>query len=321
MSTASQDLFNTASAAIWDLLNRCRADASGVLVGLGPEPRVAGTALEGRLLAAIGPDTIVSNDPAASTLLKALAELLPPIGAGDLPVALHGFDPGGGLARGLALLFVPPAPSAMLVVALTADGPAGIAIEIDGVGAGAVGPAMLTLRAGWSVEIGGDAGGGGRLQWPRGGAAQVAGAATAARMTLTLRRAPGGGDILIGPAGGPSLRVSEVVVAVTAGVDTSGAPAATIKLLAPMAQLDLAADIVAALVGEALSLPIDLNIDADPRSGLSLAGGGVRATVPANISLPGIDLRAVELSIAGAASGLEFGFGVGFTAADRRSPR
>ena len=53
MGTASQDLFSAASGAIWDLLNRCRADAAGVLVhvhakaagGLGLVGEVDGRAL------------------------------------------------------------------------------------------------------------------------------------------------------------------------------------------------------------------------------------------------------------------------------------
>jgi hypothetical protein len=133
------------------------------------------------------------------------------------------------------------------------------------------------------------------------------------RVTWTLRRAPGPDTLVIGPDAGPHLALAGVAIGVNAGVDGAGAPAVSFTFAAPQAQLDLAIDILSALLGGALSLPVDLDLAADPVNGLAMAGGGVRATVPANVSLPGVDLRAVELSLSGDGSGLEFGFGLGLS--------
>jgi hypothetical protein len=313
LSTAGQDLFAKVAGALWDLLAQCRSDAAVVLAALGPEPAVAGTALEGRLLAQFRPDAVASNDAAASALIGVLKSLLPNPDAVDAPVSLHGYDPGGGQPRGLALVFVSPPPAATLVVGLTGDGPGGVALELAAVGAGAFGPATLGLTAEWSVDLSGDVGAGGRLLWPRGGAPQVVGAGATASVTWTLRRAAGGQALVIGPDAGPHLALSDIAIGVKIGVDGAGAPAAAFTFASPRAQLDLAIDILSALVGGALSLPVDLDLGADPVNGLSLAGGGVRATLPANVSLPGVNLRAVELSLSAPASGLEFGFGVGLS--------
>jgi hypothetical protein len=314
VATAGQDLFTTATSALWDLLDQCRSDAAAALAALGPEPSVAGSALDGLLLAAIGPDAIVSGDVAVQALLKALGKILPDGGIGDVPVTLHGYDPGGGQPRGLALMFAPPAPSPKIVAALTGDGPRGIAIETAGVGGGVFGPASIELGAGWSLTIGGDAGAGGRLRWPRADAPQVIGAGAPVQVAWALQRSGAAGTILIGPEEGPHLELSDTAVGVKTNVDGGGAPAAAFTFAAPRAQLSLAVDILAALLGDALDLPVDLDIGADPVRGVSLTGGGIKATLPANISLPGVDLQAVELSLSSAGPGLKFGFGVGFTA-------
>ncbi len=109
MSTSGQQLFQTVANALWDVLKQLRQDASGALAGLTPEPGFEGTPLDGRLLQAINPGQISSADPAASVLLNALKSVLPDINTGNVPVSLHGFDPGGGAPRGLAIVVITPA--------------------------------------------------------------------------------------------------------------------------------------------------------------------------------------------------------------------
>src|SRR5271165_2012404 len=313
MSTAGQQLFNQVSGALWDLLNRCRSDAAAALAGLGPEPGFAGTVLDGRLLQSIRPDAISSADAAASALIGALTKLIPDPNDAGIPVTLHGYDPGAGQPRGLALVFVSSAPQVTLVAALTGAGAAGIAFELAAVGAGPFGPVTLGLSGGWSIAISGDVGGGARLQLPRGGPAQVLDPGAAIKASWTLQRPAGGDPIVLGPGSGPNLTLASVAVGAQTGLDAAGAPKVSFTISLPGANLSLSPDLLSALIGSALALPVDVEIGADPESGLSLTGGGVRVTLPTNVQLPGIELQAVELGVSSAASGLEFDFGVAFT--------
>jgi len=314
MSTTGQDLFSQASSELWDLLARCRSDASTVLAALGPDITVKGTILDGRLLSAITPDSITSTDPSASALLNALKKLLPTPGATDGPISLHGFDPGPDQTRGLALVFVTTTPAVMLVAALTSAGPAGIAFELAAIGTGAFGTVTINLLAGWSIDISGNVNAGARLQFPRGGPAQVMDPGSSIKATWTLRRPAAGGDpIVLGPALGPHLKPSSITLSAATGQDSTGGPQVAFKLSMSAAKLFLMPDALAALVGNSLTLPVDLEIDANAESGLSLGSGGVRVTVPVNASLPGVDLNSVQLAVVSGATGLEFDTGIAFT--------
>src|SRR5579862_1240340 len=212
MSTTAQDLFQQVSGAFWDLLNQCRSSAAAELAGLGSAQGFAGTVLDGRLLEAIRPDSISSADAAASALLNALKTLIPDPNDAGIPVTLHGFDPGNGQPRGLALAFSASAPPVTVVAALTGAGAAGIAFEIAAVGAGAFGPVTLSLSSGWSVAVSGDVSGGARLQLPRGGPPQVLDAGAPIKVNWTLQRPDGGDPIVLGPASGPSLNLASIAV-------------------------------------------------------------------------------------------------------------
>ena len=311
MSSAGQELLREVTTALWDLLDRCRTQAAGVLAGLGPDLSVAGTILDGRLLEAFSPDAIAAADPAVTILVAAFKALLPAGLAG--PVSLHGFDPGDGQPRGLALVTIPPGPAVTVVAAITGAGPTGIAFEIAAVGAGAFGPVPLDLLGGWSIDLSGDAGGGARLEFPRGGPPSVIDAGVPVTITWALKRDDDVQPTLVGPAEGPHLSLPSVSVTVTTGVDGAGAPTVAVGIAAARAELSLAADVLAALVGSRLSIPIDLDLDANPQAGLVFAGGGVRATVPARLDLPLIDLHAVDVELASQGGGLVLGFGAAFT--------
>src|SRR5439155_9378147 len=113
---------------------------------------------------------------------------------------------------------------------------------------------------------------------------------------------------------GPHLTLASVSASATTSTDSGGAPMVSFGISLLGTELSLAAEVLAALIGNALAMPIDIELSADPQRGLSFRGGGVRATLPVNVSLPGIDLRAVNLSLTTANHGLNLGFGVTFTA-------
>lgn len=312
MGTAAQQLFQTVSSALWDLLNNCRSAAESTLAGLGPAPGFAGTVLDGRLLDPLQPSDIASSDPAVSALVGALQALLPAAGAGS-PVTLNGYDPGGGQPRGLALVVTTPTPSVTAVAALTSAGPQGLAFEIAAVGSGTFGPVSLSLLDNWSIQISGDVAGGGRLQIPRGGAAQVLDAGAAVRVQWELQYSNSGQPIILGPDNGPNLSLPSAGVSASTGLDSNGLPTVTWGVSLAGAQLSLAPQLLAALVGDSLSMPVDLDLAADPENGVQFRSGGVRATLPTNVSLPGIDIRAVEIAVEAQGSGIDFSFGVSFT--------
>jgi hypothetical protein len=312
LGSASQQLFNDITSGLWSVLERYRAQAAGVLAGLAPEPGFGGTVLDQRLLKAIKPDDVAAGDPGVASLIHGLHQILPDPGAGP-PVTLHGFDPGAGQPRGLAAVLVTPAPAATFVAALTGAGASGLAFEFAAVGAGAFGPATLNLSNSWSLDISGSAGGGGRLQFPRGGTPSVLDGLAPISVTLTLRHAAGGGTIAIGPDNGPQVTLASVALGATTGVDSGGNPKVTFTISLPDARLALLTDVLAILLGNTLSMPLALDMTADPEQGLSLKGGGVRATVPVNVSLPGIDISAIDIAVASTGDHAEFDFGITFT--------
>jgi hypothetical protein len=309
---ASQQLFNDITTGLWDVLERYRTQAAGVLASLAPESGFGGTVLDQRLLKAIKPDDVAAGDPGVTTLVHGLHQILADPATGP-PVTLHGFDPGSGQPRGLAAVMVTPAPAVTFVAALTGAGPTGLAFEFAVVGSGAFGPATLTLSNSWSLDISGSAGGGGRLQFPRGGTASVLDGLAPISVTLTLRHAPSGGTIAVGPDQGPQVTFASIAIGATTGVDSGGNPKVTFSISLPDAKLVLATDVLAILLGNKLSMPIALNLSGDPEQGLNLQGGGVRVAVPVNVSLPGIDISALDLGISSSGDRVEFDFGIAFT--------
>jgi uncharacterized protein DUF6603 len=309
MSTTGLSLFSQVSGALWDLLNQCRSDASTILAAQGPDANFAGTTLDGRLLTAIDPNAISSQDAATTALLNALKKLLPNQGQ----VSLHGFDPGDGQVRGLALVFALPGNPVTVVAALTGAGPSGIAFEIAALGTGAFGPATINLMDGWSIDLSGDVQDGARLQFPRGASIQILDPGKPVKADWTLHgSASTDNPMVIGPADGPHLEPSTISLDAATKKDSTGTPEVVFKLSLSGAKLILVPDVLAALIGNAVSLPVDLEIDADAENGLSLGGNGLRVTIPVNADLPGVDLKAVVLDVKSGASGLEFDAGVSF---------
>jgi hypothetical protein len=208
---------------------------------------------------------------------------------------------------------VTPAPASTVVVALTGDGPTGLAIEFAATGVVAIGPVTLALADGWSLALSGNANGGGRLQFPRGGPAAVLDGKPPIGIQLTLQYA--GTPIVLGPDAGPHITLTNFSVGAQTGIDAGGDPAVAWLINLPQAQLSLVADVVSALLGDTLAIPMDLDLAADPELGFALKGGGLRATLPANLNLPGVDISAVDLAVSASGADIEFSFGISFTAA------
>jgi hypothetical protein len=105
MSTVGQQLFFQITAGLWSTLERYRAQAAAKLEGLGPEPNFP----DSRLLTALRADDITAGgDPGVEALINDLQQVLPNLSPGA-PVALHGFAPGNGQPRGLAVaVTIPP---------------------------------------------------------------------------------------------------------------------------------------------------------------------------------------------------------------------
>jgi|SRR5579871_2261085 len=312
MATPGQQIFSDITAGLWSVLERYRTQAGGVLAGLIPEPGFTGTVLDQRLLQAVRATDIAAGDPGVAALIHGLNQVLQDSGT-EPPVTLHGFDPGGGQPRGLAVVFSTSAPAVTFAIALTGAGPTGLAFEFDAVGSGVFGPTTLPLANSWSLVFSGNVGGGGRLQFPRGGTPSVLDGLAPLSVTLTLQHSASGGNIVLGPNSGPNVSLATINVSAATGTDGGGNPKVSFTISASDAQLSLATDVLAILLGNSLSMPIDLEMAADPEQGLSLKGGGVRASVPANISLPGVDISAVDIGVSSSAEGAEFDLGITFT--------
>jgi len=309
MGTAGQGLFDQIVDGLWNVLEKYRSQGAARLNGLGPEPGVQGTALDG-LLERLRADDIASGAAGVQPLIKGILKALPEAGPAD-GLTLHGFDPGQGQPRGLALVVKTPAPTATFMAAMTGDGARGIAIRFAATGLTAQ-PVTVSLAEGWALAISGTVNGAGALTFPRGGP----GAALNGGLTVQLSLQYTGAPIELGSAAGPHVTLGNFSVGAETAIGINGQPKVEWTISLSQAELSLVADAIPALLGDKLKIPIDLKLAADPETGLALQGGGVRASLPAKISLPGVDISSVDLevSLPGGNGNLDFGFALSFTA-------
>lgn len=310
MSTAGRDLLDVVVAGAWNVLERYRSELAGVLSELGPDSAFAGTTLEGRVLEAIAPDVAAGGDTGVAALVSALQTALPAPG-GPANVSLHGFDPGGGQPRGIALVAAVAPSQVHVVTALTGAGPTGLALEIAATGAGAF-DQTLPLLNGWLLKVSGDAAGGARLQLPRGGPSEVLGAGAPVHVAWRLTRDEGAARTVIGPATGPHLSVSSVAVTVATQVDASRVPALDVAAALPRASLALPPNVFTPLLGDAPSVPIDLAFRADADRGLTFDGAGVETAFATEIAAPGVTLNAVRVGLSADGPRVMIEFKAGF---------
>jgi hypothetical protein len=352
MSTAGQQLFSQISAGLWSALQRYRSQAAAKLESLGPEPgfpdprlltalhpddivaqdpgvaaliqglrQVLPSLAPGAPLTLHGfaPDPgqpavlamVTDRSPTAAALIRGLQQVLPKLVPSAVTGMLRSVLPGTNQPRGLALVIVIP-PAVTLVVSLTSGGPTGIALEFAAFGSGAFGPATLNLAQGWSLLVSGDLKGGGHLQFPRGGPAASVNGQQPLSVQLTLQY--DGTPISLGAAGGPQVALTNLSVGVQTATGADGSPKISWAVALPKARLSLISDGFSALLGDTLSIPVDLSFTADPELGFALKGGGLSATLPANLSLPGVNVGAVDLNVLPSGGDVRFSFGIGFTA-------
>jgi hypothetical protein len=310
LGTIGQQIFASISSGLASVLDRTRTQAASALNALAPEAGLTGTVLDGKLLAEIKPSDIAPSDAAVTALLSGLKQILPDAGE-NAACSLHGYDPGDGQPRGLAVAMTTTEPAITFVAALTGAGPAGLAFELAATGEGKFGPTTLPLINGWSLLLSGDVGGGGRLEFPFGAPPQVLDALAPISVSISLQHASS--PIVLGPDDGAKVTVATVSVGAVTSLDAGGNPQISYLLALPDAKLELVSGVVSALLGNSFSMPIDLELAADPASGISLKSGGVRAAIPANLSLPGVDINAVDLALSAGEGKVEFDFGISFT--------
>ena len=351
MSTPGQQLYFQISAGLWSVLERYRSQAATKLAVLDrepgfPDPRLL-TALRAEdivtgdpgvsalitglrqvlpsrvpgapvTLHGFDPDAVqpallamvTGKSPTTAALIRGFRQVLPKI-ASEASAALRSVLPGASQPRGLALV-ITISPAVTLVVALTGDGPTGLAVEFGAIGAGAFGPTTLTLTQGWSLVVSGDVKGGGHLLFPRGGPAGSVDDRTPLSIQLTLQY--DGTPIELCAATGPHITLSNLTVAAQTVLDVSGNPKISWVINLPSALLSLVPDVLAALLGNNLSIPMNLDLVADPELGFAVKGGGLRASLPANLSLPSVNISAVDLEVSTSGEDIQFAFGIGFGA-------
>jgi hypothetical protein len=310
MGAAGQDLFDQIADGLWSVLEKYRSQGVAKLAVLKAEPGVLqGSPLDG-LLESLRADDIASGDAGVQALIRGIQSVLPEAGPADA-VTLHGFDPGQGHPRGLALLVKTPAPTASFMAAMTDDGARGIAIRLAATGLTAA-PVTVSLAQGWALAISGAVNAAGSLVFPQGGPA----AALNGGLNVQLSLQYSGEPIELGSSTGPHVTLGSFSVGAETAIGINGIPKVQWTVSLSQAELSLVADAVAALLGNSLKMPIDLKLAADPETGLAVQGGGIRANLPTNISLPGVEIGALELevSLPGGAGRLDFGFGINFTA-------
>jgi hypothetical protein len=292
MATAAEELLAHVTGALWPLVASLGDAAAASLAGLRPQPGYAGTPLDGRLLEPTPPPSV--PDPAAAALLALVTGLLP----GPEPVRLHGWDPGGGRHRGLALV----APAGPGTVALAVTGGGAPAVEVV-TAAGAPVSGSVGLASGWILDVATEGAGGIRAVFQRAGpATSLAGEGS---VTITLRRAPGAAPVRLGPDAGPRATVRAPVLRAIVRV-TGGVPAATVAVGLHGADLTLVPGVLAAVLGGAPTLAADIDVAADA-TGLHLGdvgqGSALSLMLPARLALPAVEVRALTVTLAAAPGG------------------
>jgi hypothetical protein len=247
---------------------------------------------------------------AKDLLVKGLQTVLPNLVPG-VPVTLHGFDPGAGQPRGLALV-IAVSPGIALIFALTGDGPTGLAIEISAVGTGVFGPITLPLAPGWSLLASGDIKGGGRLRFPRNGPAAALDGRPPLSVQLTLRHS--GSQLQLGQPTQPHVSVADLAVGIKTVFNVSGNPKISWAIDLVNAGVSLLSEDVSSLIGDNLSIPMNLSLIADPELGFAVRGAGLRITLPSNLSVPGVDFSAMDVAVSASGPDVRFSFGIDFSA-------
>ena len=286
---------------------------AGRLDGLGPAgPAWAQTALAEHLLAPI--EDLEVPQPGISAVLHKVSGLAPAdASAGPWQGGLHGWDPGQGARRGVALAVLvsgatgaPPLAAALVVIA--GEGGPLVSLVASGVGAIPAGsPVAIALGGDAQVQASGAVAGLLSIEVAGDGPPTVS-AATAGdhvEMTVTGRV----GDLLIA---GTRLRVGSASLNVGVSVDAARTPSLTISLALPEAAFQVESGPLSVLLGDTLELPAALEIASRPGRGITLNGStALRVPLPTPGTLGPLDVRRLDATLAaGTGDGLTLRLGV-----------
>jgi hypothetical protein len=298
----SRELLDQFLAQAWDAVDAlCRAVAAdGPLRTLQPDTSFTAAPFKDRVLGQI--DSLALGDPVSAASFALLRGLVPAaVSRGD-PVRLHGWDPGGGLPRAIALIIEPPGEVACTVALVFPTSTAGtpmLRVVADAAGpAGGIFPAGPSLNVSLQVNLTGTL----DCELDRGGSRRTAGSADGTITVHVFR--PGGAEVTVGPSTGPSLRMHGLTADVEIGLAPgSAAPTVTFKLGASDVDVDVLPATVSGLVGGSASprIALDLSANAGGMQFGTGTGGGTRSSAP-NIARSGglqIDRVGLELRSAG----------------------
>lgn len=271
-----------------ELLTTTRDALGATLSGLAaqdppwPQP-VAGPALLAPL------DTADSPDPVVGAVLRLLASTLR-AATGD--ATLHGWEPAPAAARGIAYAVRAGAGPGDLAVVLATDAQA---LTLLASGATAA-PFRVELGPGWALTLSGAVAGRLAVRFAAGGTPEVTGTPGDSVTLAFARTAPGTPDVGTDP--GPSLRLGDIAASVTVTVAPDGTPAVTGGFRGHGGSVGLAPGGLAALVKGLGPVPLDVDLDLDPATGVRLAGSTMlRTTIPVSVAVPGAVVGPLDVTL------------------------
>jgi hypothetical protein len=299
------------------------AAASAALTTLNPLPGYARVPFNSRVLDQI--DAIPLADPVAVAAFTLLRELVPEAVAPSNTARLHGWDPGGGRPRSIALLLQPTnGPPCDVAIAFETDAGGEPTIRIVGSAAGPSG-GILDVGSGLKLNLRVGSGGDVELEFGPGRATHVAGAAGA--LALAVSRLPEA-PVTVGGNGGPSITLHGLSGDLSVTIGAPGSPPVLgFTFALKQLEVDVLPAAIAGLFGGTAHADIALELRANA-GGLQLESGGTRAQAAnrlpphgLRVDSVGVDLLAdgptdaplglgLTFAVAGRAPGLPVAFGV-----------
>jgi len=296
----------------WDAvaaLSRAAA-TSPSLTALNPLPQYARAPFDSRVLDQI--DTLPLGNPVAAAAFALLRGLVPAGVAASNTARLHGWDPGGGRSRSLALLLQPAGALPCEVAIAFETGADGAPLIQVVASAPAGGGGVLDAGSGLKLHVQVTSAGDVEFDLGPGGAAHTAGGA--GLLVVGLSR-PADAPITIGPGGGPALTINGISTEVRATLIAPGTPPAlAFSLAMGKLEVDVLPSVIASLLGGTghAEIAVDLHADA---GGFQIGTGGTRTMATNRLPASGVrvDRVGVDLLDDGppdAPLGIGFTFGV-----------
>jgi hypothetical protein len=268
-----------------------------VLDALGPAgPQWAGTALEGRLLAAPAP--VAAGNPVTAKVLEALGKL-GAIGAPGAEGGLFGWDPdpaGHAQPRGIAgAVRIDGGAGQVFAGALAVTAPGGVP-RLEVVGSGTLDglSGALALDPAWTLRVGGRLAGSLGVAIGAAGAPVVEAGSAGDTVRLALARLAPGADA----GAGPGIDLGALDLSAELRLAPGGAPTLRGRLGISGGAVRLAPGDFSALVPGLGPIPLDVDLGLDSGRGVDLAGSPTLAAhLPTAPSLPGISAGPLDVGL------------------------